>query len=86
MIASFLFTFKELQGKHAPNLIDIDRQRAETVTAKNHVNDLHLLSVDLCRLVTRIDEKPRNQLSATVPHPSKVDLGACTPYPRDHAA
>jgi hypothetical protein len=44
------------------------------------------LSVDLRRLVNRIDEDPRNQLPATIPHADKVDLDRRTPYSRDRAA
>jgi mannose-1-phosphate guanylyltransferase len=50
------FTFKALWRKHVPHRIDIDRQRAGTRTAQDHLSDPQLLSADLRRLVSRIDE------------------------------
>jgi hypothetical protein len=51
-ITASFFHFQGASGKHVPNRIDIDRQRAGTVTAQNHLSDPQLLSVDLRRLVS----------------------------------
>jgi hypothetical protein len=65
-----------VQGSnHLFDRIDIDRQVPGITASENRVQQPKPLSVNLFRLIIRIDEESREKTSTTGPHAVEVDLG-----------